>query len=189
MHTRRRWLLAANLGLELREVFGIAHLELGLADLALERLDQLNDPAADLVEIRADTRGRPRMGAQSPEEDRQQNSGRRAGRAMTESGGVAPPIMAWAITRERIRRIAVFRLVLAVAIWFAAAETRLPLVTQILAGVTAFAGLSTLLMPFDKLEKMVEWWLKRSDQLLLPYLLIVLAFGLFLMWLAWPVAT
>lgn len=99
------------------------------------------------------------------------------------------PLMNWAITRERLRRIAFFRLALAVAIYFAAAETRMPLVTQILAGVTAVAGISTLLMPFDRVEKWVEWWLERSDYLLLPYLLIVLAFGLFLMWLAWPVAT
>jgi len=99
------------------------------------------------------------------------------------------PIMAWAITRERIRRIGIFRLVLAVAIYFAAAETRMPAFTIALALITAVAGLSTLLMPFENVEKMVAWWLERSDRLLLPYLLIVLAFGLFLMWLAWPVAT
>jgi len=98
------------------------------------------------------------------------------------------PLMTWAVTRERIRRIGWFRLVLAAAIFLAADETRLPGLTVVLAVITALAGLSTLLLPFDKVEALVGWWLERADKLLLPYLLIVLTFGLFLMWLAWPAA-
>ena len=95
-------------------------------------------------------------------------------------------LMEWAKQPQRLRRIGIFRIALAAGFYFGAEQTRMPQVTVVLAGITFLAGLAALLIPASLLVRWIDWWLERANLFTTPLMLIELTFGLFLMWLAWP---
>ena len=96
------------------------------------------------------------------------------------------PIVACAREYGRLLRVSLLHSLLAVAFYFAAEQTRL------LAATLAFAGfflLSTIAIPVrgEKFtHTLINWWLTKIHWLALPWCVIMIGFGVFLMWLAWP---
>ena len=88
---------------------------------------------------------------------------------------------------NRLRRISLLRLLLAVGFYFAADQTRLPDVTLIFAGLFLVSAIAVPVMGEKPIHSLVNWWLARGNWLAIPWCLIAMVFGFFLMWLAWPV--
>jgi hypothetical protein len=97
------------------------------------------------------------------------------------------PLVEWVSRDNRLLRISFLRLLLAIAFYFAAAETRIPAFTLIMAGVFLFSAIIIPVMGEKRVHKLMAWWLARLHLFALPWCFISITFGVFLMWLAWPV--
>jgi len=96
-------------------------------------------------------------------------------------------ILEWAIRKDRLLRISLLRLLLAAGFYFGAEQTRLPNVTLAIAIVFLLSAIVVPLMGEKPARNLVDWWLTREKMLTIPWCIIAIAFGVFLMWQAWPV--
>jgi len=96
------------------------------------------------------------------------------------------PVITWAMTESRLKRLAAARLLLAIGFYIGAPATRMPLVTIALAAVFLLSAVGMLIVGPRKINALANWWLDRLHIFALPWCAIAFAFGLFLMWLAWP---
>jgi hypothetical protein len=76
------------------------------------------------------------------------------------------------------------RLVLGALLWWLADELRHPHVMRVLAAIAIFAAVMLLIMGRERLDRLIGWWLSRSDGLLRVSALFAAAFGVFLVYAA-----
>ena len=76
------------------------------------------------------------------------------------------------------------RVVMGALLWWLAEDLRHTSVMRILAVIAIVAAAGLLLMGQGRLNKLVEWWLSRSDGLLRLSALFAAAFGAYLIYVA-----
>jgi hypothetical protein len=69
-------------------------------------------------------------------------------------------------------------------LWWLADELRHPHVMRVLAAIAIFAAVMLLIMGRERLDRLIGWWLSRSDGLLRVSALFAAAFGVFLVYVA-----
>lgn len=87
-------------------------------------------------------------------------------------------------SRSRFLAAIVLRLGVGAVLWYAADQLRFPHVTRILAVVAFAAAVGVLIMGRERLDKLVTWWLTRSDALLRVSTVFAGLFGAFLVYVA-----
>lgn len=78
----------------------------------------------------------------------------------------------------------VVRLGLGAFLWIVADELRFPQVMRIIAAISIVAAVGILITGRERLDKLVDWWLARSDGLLRLSTALAAAFGGFLIYVA-----
>lgn len=78
----------------------------------------------------------------------------------------------------------IVRLGLGALVWIIADSLRFPQLMRIIAAISIFAAVGILIMGRERLDKLVDWWLARSDGLLRFSTALVAAFGGFLIYVA-----
>jgi hypothetical protein len=78
----------------------------------------------------------------------------------------------------------VIRLSMGALLWWLADELRHPHVMRILAVIAVVAAVGVLVMGRNRLDKLIDWWLSRSDGLLRVSALFAAAFGGYLVFVA-----
>ena len=76
------------------------------------------------------------------------------------------------------------RVVMGALLWWLAEDLRHTPVMRVLAVIAFFAAVGILLMGQGRLNKLVEWWLSRTDSLLRLSALFAAAFGAYLVYVA-----
>ena len=76
------------------------------------------------------------------------------------------------------------RLAMGGVLWWLADELRHPHVMRVLAAIAIFAAVIPLIMGRERLDRLIGWWLSRSDGLLRVSALFAAAFGVFLVYVA-----
>ena len=76
------------------------------------------------------------------------------------------------------------RIAMGVLLWVLAEDLRHPMVMRILAVIAVAAAIVILLMGRARLDRLVDWWLARSDALVRVSLLFAAAFGGYLVYVA-----
>ena len=76
------------------------------------------------------------------------------------------------------------RLAMGGVLWWLADELRHPHVMRVLAAIAIFAAVMLLIMGRERLDRLIGWWLSRSDGLLRVSALFAAAFGVFLVYVA-----
>ena len=76
------------------------------------------------------------------------------------------------------------RVVMGALLWWLAEDLRHTQVMRILAAIAIFAAVSVLIMGQGRLDKLVDWWLSRSDSLLRVSALFAAVFGAYLVYVA-----
>ena len=76
------------------------------------------------------------------------------------------------------------RVVMGALLWWLADDLRHPQVMRIIAAIAIFAAVGILIMGRGRLDKLVVWWLSRSDGLLRLSALFAGAFGAYLVYVA-----
>jgi len=77
---------------------------------------------------------------------------------------------------------ATVRILLGLALIFAAPGSRFPVVFQFVGWLTIFAAVGILIIGQDRLRKLVEWFDRLSNTVYRAWLVIALVFGLFLIY-------
>jgi hypothetical protein len=85
-------------------------------------------------------------------------------------------------SRTRFIFAVAVRLAMAALFWWLADELRHPQVMRILAVIAAVAAIVILLAGRARVDRLVDWWLVRSDNVLRVSAVFAAAFGA---WLAW----
>ena len=78
----------------------------------------------------------------------------------------------------------VVRLALSALLWWLAEDLRHPAVARTLAAIALFAAVGLLLMGRERLDRLVDWWLSRSDGLLRLSALLTAAVGVYRVFVA-----
>ncbi len=76
----------------------------------------------------------------------------------------------------------VYRLLLAVALWLAAPESRAPDLLRVFAALTFVAGVATPFVGVERAQRLYAWWAKRSPATVRAWAVLALALGLGLVW-------
>lgn len=76
------------------------------------------------------------------------------------------------------------RLAMGALLWWLADELRHPHVMRILAVIAVIAAVAVPIMGRDRLDRLISWWLSRSDGLLRVSALFAAAFGAYLVYVA-----
>lgn len=76
------------------------------------------------------------------------------------------------------------RLGIGALLWWAADELRFPQVMRVLAAIAIIAAVGVLIIGRERLDKLVDWWLARSDSVLRASALLAAGFGAFLVYVA-----
>ena len=76
------------------------------------------------------------------------------------------------------------RVVMGALLWWLADDLRHPQVMRIIAAIAIFAAVGILIMGRGRLDKLVAWWLSRSDGLLRLSALFAGAFGAYFVYVA-----
>lgn len=87
-------------------------------------------------------------------------------------------------SRTRFLSAITSRLAMGVLLWYAADELRFPHLMRILAAIAFAAALVVLVMGQERLDRLVNWWLSRSDGLLRASALFAGVFGAFLIYVS-----
>lgn len=87
-------------------------------------------------------------------------------------------------SQSRFIAAIVLRLGFGVLLWFAADQLRFPGVMRILAVIAFAAAVGVLIMGRERLDRLVTWWLTRSDALLRLSVVFAGLFGAFLVYVA-----
>lgn len=78
----------------------------------------------------------------------------------------------------------ILRLGLGALLWIVADALRFPQLIRILAAISIIAAIGILIMGRERLDRLVDWWLARSDGLLRLSTFFAAAFGGFLIYVA-----
>ena len=81
------------------------------------------------------------------------------------------------------------RLVLGLALWFAAPVSRAPLLLQVLGVIALVAAFVLPLMGVDRFKALINWWTKLSPTAMRFNCLFAVAFGGVILWALLPAAT
>ena len=81
------------------------------------------------------------------------------------------------------------RLVLGLALWFAAPQSRAPLLLQVLGAVAIIAAVVIPLMGADRFKALVDWWAKLPPGAQRVWSLAAVAFGAVILWALLPAAS
>jgi len=81
------------------------------------------------------------------------------------------------------------RLVLGLALWFAAPVSRAPLLLQVLGVIALVAAFVLPLMGVDRFKALINWWTKLSPTAMRFNCLFAVAFGGVILWALLPTAT
>ena len=84
---------------------------------------------------------------------------------------------------------AAIRLVLGLALWFAAPVSRAPLLLQVLGVVAIVAAVVLPLMGVERFKAMVSWWVDLSPAAQRVWSLVAVAFGAVILWALLPAAS
>lgn len=77
------------------------------------------------------------------------------------------------------------RLAMGGLLWWLADELRHPHVMRVLAVIALFAAVMLPIMGRARLDKLIDWWLSRSDSLLRVSALFAAVFGAYLVYVAY----
>ena len=83
----------------------------------------------------------------------------------------------------------VIRILIGLALWFAAPHSRAPLLLEVLGVVAIVAAVALPVMGLRRFEALVNWWTKLSPGVQRLNSLLVLAFGAAILWALLPAAT
>lgn len=78
----------------------------------------------------------------------------------------------------------ILRLGMGVVLWFVSDELRFPHIMRIIAAISVIAAVGILVMGRERLDRLVDWWLARSNGLLRISTLFAALFGAFLVYVA-----
>lgn len=81
------------------------------------------------------------------------------------------------------------RLILGLALWFAAPQSRAPLLFQALGVVAIVAAVVIPLMGVDRFEALIEWWARLSAGAQRAWSLVAIVFGAVILWALLPAAS
>jgi hypothetical protein len=81
------------------------------------------------------------------------------------------------------------RLVLGLALWFAAPASHAPLLLQVLGVIALVAAVVLPFMGVDRFKALIEWWTKLSPAAIRFNCLFAVAFGAVILWALLPAAT
>ena len=84
---------------------------------------------------------------------------------------------------------AAIRLVLGAALWFAAAESRAPLLLKALGVIAIVAAVVLALLGADRFKALVDWWAKIGPGSQRAWGLVAVAFGAAILWALLPSAS
>lgn len=84
---------------------------------------------------------------------------------------------------------AAIRLVLGLALWFAAPQSRAPVLLQVLGVVAIIAAVVIPFMGADRFKNLIAWWGKLSPTSQRLWSLFAVAFGAVILWALLPAAT
>ncbi len=84
---------------------------------------------------------------------------------------------------------ALIRLVLGLALWFAAPHSRAPIVLQALGVVAIVAAVAIPFMGAERFRALVDWWGKLSTGAQRLWSLVAVGFGALILWALLPVAS
>jgi hypothetical protein len=81
------------------------------------------------------------------------------------------------------------RLVLGLALWFAAPASRAPLLLQVLGVVALIAAVVIPFVGVERFKRLIEWWTKLSPAAMRATSLFAVAFGAAVLWALLPSAS
>ncbi|MFW2389217.1 MAG: hypothetical protein ACN4G0_12825 [Polyangiales bacterium] len=81
------------------------------------------------------------------------------------------------------------RLVLGLALWFAAPASRAPLLLQVLGVVALIAAVVIPFVGVDRFKRLIDWWTKLSPAAMRATSLFAVAFGAAILWALLPSAS
>ena len=87
-------------------------------------------------------------------------------------------------SQARFLAAIILRLGMGALIWIIADELRFPYVMRVIAAISIIAAVGILIMGRERLNKLVDWWLARSDGLLRLSTAFAALFGGFLIYVA-----
>ena len=87
-------------------------------------------------------------------------------------------------SQQRFVLAIAIRVVMGGLLWWLAEDLRHTPVMRILAAIAIFAAVGILLMGQGRLDRLVEWWLSRSDGVLRVSALLAAVFGAYLVYVA-----
>lgn len=105
--------------------------------------------------------------------------------------GVASPARLFALvgrlqSQGGLYFIAAVRLLLGVALLFAAPASRAPTYLQVLGAVALLSGVATPFFGVRRFEAILDWWRARPAGLVRLWAILVAVFGLSLVWAVFP---
>lgn len=77
---------------------------------------------------------------------------------------------------------AAIRLVIGALLIVAAEQSRFPWTFRVLGAITIAAGLALPLVGFDRLQRFIDWWVRRPDWMIRGWAVVAVAFGAFLIY-------
>jgi len=84
---------------------------------------------------------------------------------------------------------AAIRLVIGATLWFAAPQSRAPLMLQVFGVIAIVAAVVIPLMGVDRFKAMLGWWKKLSTPAMRAWSLLAVAFGVAILWALVPTAS
>lgn len=76
----------------------------------------------------------------------------------------------------------VLRLCFGLALWFAAPDTRLPVLLQVLGGIAMLSALPPLLIGYTRFKRVIGWWTNQSPFVMRLWSLVAVALGGLVLW-------
>jgi multisubunit Na+/H+ antiporter MnhG subunit len=83
---------------------------------------------------------------------------------------------------------AIIRLVLGMALWFAAPQSRAPMLLQALGAIAILAAVVIPLLGAERFKALVDWWGKLSPGAQRLWSLVAVGFGAVILWALLPAA-
>ena len=74
------------------------------------------------------------------------------------------------------------RLCFGLALWFAAPDTRLPMLLRVLGAVAIVSAATLPLIGYDRFERFIQWWTKQSNFAMRLWSLVALGLGGVVLW-------
>ena len=74
------------------------------------------------------------------------------------------------------------RLCFGLALWFAAPDTRLPLLLQVLGAIAILSAASLPIVGYARFQRVLDWWTSRSPFIMRLWSLLATALGALVLW-------